>query len=375
MDFKALLTLMVQQKASDLFITAGRPPSIKVNGKLIETTGPVLTDTQAEQIVLGVMSQRQRDEFENTKECQFALSVPGLGRFRASAFTQRNAAGMVLRRIETEIPNADDLHLPPVLKELFMHKRGLILFVGATGTGKSTSLAALIKHRNQNSSGHIISIEDPIEFMHKHLGCIVTQREVGMDTESYEVALKNTLRQAPDVILIGEVRTRETMQHAVTFAETGHLCVTTLHANNANQAIDRILHFFPEDMHSQLFMDLSLNLRAIVAQQLIARADGKGRYPVFEILINTPLASDLIRKGEVHKLKDLMRNSREHGMQTFDQALFDLYSMGKISYEDALNSADSQNEVRLMVKLGRDHADISDRLEISMADEKPTSLY
>lgn len=375
MDFKALLTLMVQQKASDLFITAGRPPSIKVNGKLIETTGPVLSDTQAEQIVLGVMSQRQRDEFENTKECQFALSVPGLGRFRASAFTQRNAAGMVLRRIETEIPNADDLHLPPVLKELFMHKRGLILFVGATGTGKSTSLAALIKHRNQNSSGHIISIEDPIEFMHKHLGCIVTQREVGMDTESYEVALKNTLRQAPDVILIGEVRTRETMQHAVTFAETGHLCVTTLHANNANQAIDRILHFFPEDMHSQLFMDLSLNLRAIVAQQLIARADGKGRYPVFEILINTPLASDLIRKGEVHKLKDLMRNSREHGMQTFDQALFDLYSMGKISYEDALNSADSQNEVRLMVKLGRDHADISDRLEISMADEKPTSLY
>lgn len=375
MDFKALLTLMVQQKASDLFITAGRPPSIKVNGKLIETTGPVLSDTQTEQIVLGVMSQRQRDEFENTKECQFALSVPGLGRFRASAFTQRNAAGMVLRRIETEIPNADDLHLPPVLKELFMHKRGLILFVGATGTGKSTSLAALIKHRNQNSSGHIISIEDPIEFMHKHLGCIVTQREVGMDTESYEVALKNTLRQAPDVILIGEVRTRETMQHAVTFAETGHLCVTTLHANNANQAIDRILHFFPEDMHSQLFMDLSLNLRAIVAQQLIARADGKGRYPVFEILINTPLASDLIRKGEVHKLKDLMRNSREHGMQTFDQALFDLYSMGKISYEDALNSADSQNEVRLMVKLGRDHADISDRLEISMEDEKPTSLY
>lgn len=351
-EFKRLLELMVQQKASDLFITAGRPPTIKVDGKLIEVSKTMLNNDQSRAIVMSVMTQRQKDEFDNTKECQFAIAFPKLGRFRVSAFTQRDAAGMVLRRIETHIPDAEDLHLPPVLKDLVMNKRGLVLFVGGTGTGKSTSLASLIKYRNQNSSGHIITIEDPLEFMHPHLGCIVTQREVGMDTESYEVALKNTLRQAPDVILIGEVRTRETMQNAITFAETGHLCITTLHANNANQALDRILHFFPDEMHNQLFMDLSLNLRGIVAQQLIARADGKGRYPAVEILLNTPLVSDLIRKGEVHKLKELMKNSREHGMQTFDQALYDLYTAGKISYEDALNSADSRNEVRLMIKLG-----------------------
>ncbi|WP_431067489.1 PilT/PilU family type 4a pilus ATPase [Methylotuvimicrobium sp.] len=351
-EFKRLLELMVQQKASDLFITAGRPPTIKVDGKLIEVSKTMLNNDQSRAIVMSVMTQRQKDEFDNTKECQFAIAFPKLGRFRVSAFTQRDAAGMVLRRIETHIPDAEDLHLPPVLKDLVMNKRGLVLFVGGTGTGKSTSLASLIKYRNQNSSGHIITIEDPLEFLHPHLGCIVTQREVGMDTESYEVALKNTLRQAPDVILIGEVRTRETMQNAITFAETGHLCITTLHANNANQALDRILHFFPDEMHNQLFMDLSLNLRGIVAQQLIARADGKGRYPAVEILLNTPLVSDLIRKGEVHKLKELMKNSREHGMQTFDQALYDLYTAGKISYEDALNSADSRNEVRLMIKLG-----------------------
>lgn len=351
-EFKRLLELMVQQKASDLFITAGRPPTIKVDGKLIEVSKTMLNNDQSRAIVMSVMTQRQKDEFDNTKECQFAIAFPKLGRFRVSAFTQRDAAGMVLRRIETHIPDAEELHLPPVLKDLVMNKRGLVLFVGGTGTGKSTSLASLIKYRNQNSSGHIITIEDPLEFLHPHLGCIVTQREVGMDTESYEVALKNTLRQAPDVILIGEVRTRETMQNAITFAETGHLCITTLHANNANQALDRILHFFPDEMHNQLFMDLSLNLRGIVAQQLIARADGKGRYPAVEILLNTPLVSDLIRKGEVHKLKELMKNSREHGMQTFDQALYDLYTAGKISYEDALNSADSRNEVRLMIKLG-----------------------
>ncbi|MGD7036013.1 PilT/PilU family type 4a pilus ATPase [Methylotuvimicrobium buryatense] len=351
-EFKRLLELMVQQKASDLFITAGRPPTIKVDGKLIEVSKTMLNNDQSRAIVMSVMTQRQKDEFDNTKECQFAIAFPKLGRFRVSAFTQRDAAGMVLRRIETHIPDAEDLHLPPVLKDMVMNKRGLVLFVGGTGTGKSTSLASLIKYRNQNSSGHIITIEDPLEFLHPHLGCIVTQREVGMDTESYEVALKNTLRQAPDVILIGEVRTRETMQNAITFAETGHLCITTLHANNANQALDRILHFFPDEMHNQLFMDLSLNLRGIVAQQLIARADGKGRYPAVEILLNTPLVSDLIRKGEVHKLKELMKNSREHGMQTFDQALYDLYTAGKISYEDALNSADSRNEVRLMIKLG-----------------------
>ncbi|TPQ25308.1 PilT/PilU family type 4a pilus ATPase [Methylomonas sp. HW2-6] len=376
MDFTALLALMVEKRASDLFITAGRPPSMKVNGKVVEVSKTSLNSEQTLKLVLGIMSQRQRDEFENTKECQFALSAHSLGRFRVSAFTQRDSAGMVLRRIETTIPTAEELHLPPVLKELIMHKRGLVMFVGATGTGKSTSLAALIRHRNENSSGHIISIEDPIEFIHPHLGCIITQREVGLDTESFEVALKNTLRQAPDVILIGEVRTRETMQHAITFAETGHLCVCTLHANNANQAIDRILHFFPEDMHSQLFMDLSLNLRGIVAQQLIQRADGKGRYPAIEILLNTPLVADLIRKGEVHKLKELMKSSREHGMQTFDQALYDLYTAGKISYEDALHAADSRNEVRLMIKLGAENVNFETAgMTLAESDEDGGSLY
>jgi twitching motility protein PilU len=354
MDFKTLLALMVQKKASDLFITAGRAPTMKVDGSLVEVSKSPLTEEQALKIVLSIMNQKQRDEFENTKECQFAISVPGLARFRVSAFTQRDAAGMVLRRIENDIPDFESLHLPPVLKDLIMEKRGLVIFVGATGTGKSTSLASLIKYRNQNSSGHIITIEDPMEYEHQHLGCIITQREVGVDTESYEVALKNTLRQAPDVILIGEIRTRETMQNAITFAETGHLCLSTLHANNANQALDRILHFFPEEMHDQLFMDLSLNLRGVVAQQLIKRADGKGRYPAVEVLINTPLAKDYIRKGEINKLKELMKDSREQGMQTFDQALYDLYVAGKISYDDALNSADSRNEVRLMIKLGAD---------------------
>ncbi|MBF6648367.1 PilT/PilU family type 4a pilus ATPase [Methylobacter sp. BlB1] len=354
MDFKALLALMVQKKASDLFITAGRAPTMKVDGSLVEVSKSPLTEELSLRIVLSIMNQKQRDEFENTKECQFAISVPGLARFRVSAFTQRDAAGMVLRRIENDIPDFESLHLPPVLKDLIMEKRGLVIFVGATGTGKSTSLASLIKYRNQNSSGHIITIEDPMEYEHQHQGCIITQREVGVDTESYEVALKNTLRQAPDVILIGEIRTRETMQNAITFAETGHLCLSTLHANNANQALDRILHFFPEEMHDQLFMDLSLNLRGVVAQQLIKRADGKGRYPAVEILINTPLAKDYIRKGEINKLKELMKDSREQGMQTFDQALYDLYVAGKISYDDALNSADSRNEVRLMIKLGAD---------------------
>ncbi len=351
MNFNTLFTLMAQKKASDLFITAGRAPTIKVDNALIETSKIPLTAEQSLEAVLSIMTQRQKDEFENTKECQFAIGVPEFGRYRVSAFTQRDSAGMVMRRIENEIPDADSLFLPPILKEMIMEKRGLILFVGATGTGKSTSLAALIKHRNQNSNGHIITIEDPIEFQHPHLGCIITQREVGIDTESYEVALKNTLRQAPDVILIGEIRTRETMQNAITFAETGHLCLSTLHANNANQALDRILHFFPDEMHSQLLMDLSLNLKGIVAQQLIKRSDGKGRYPAVEILINTPLVKDYIRKGEIEKLKELMKNSREQGMQTFDQALYDLYTAGKIGYEDALNSADSRNEVRLMIKL------------------------
>jgi twitching motility protein PilU len=360
MDFNALLALMVRKKASDLFITAGRAPTIKVDGKLTEVSKTPLTAEQTLVLVQSIMNKRQLDEFENTKESQFAISLPELARFRVSAFTQRDAAGMVLRRIENDIPDAEVLNLPPILKDLIMEKRGLVLFVGATGTGKSTTLASLIKYRNQNSSGHIITIEDPMEFEHPHLGCIVTQREVGVDTESYEVALKNTLRQAPDVILIGEIRSRETMQNAITFAETGHLCLSTLHANNANQALDRILHFFPDEMHGQLFMDLSLNLRGIVAQQLIRRADGKGRYPAIEILINTPLAKDYIRKGEINKLKELMKDSREQGMQTFDQSLYDLYVAGKISYDDALNSADSRNEVRLMIKLGANTGNFGD---------------
>lgn len=376
MDFDALLALMVQKRASDLFITAGRPPTMKIDGSLVELSKTLLTADQALKIVQGIMSPKQRDEFDHTKECQFAIGVKDLGRFRVSAFTQRDTAGMVLRRIENQIPDSEALNLPPVLKNLIMEKRGLVIFVGGTGTGKSTSLASLIKYRNQNSSGHIITIEDPIEFQHPHLGCIITQREVGLDTESYEVALKNTLRQAPDVILIGEVRTRETMQNAITFAETGHLCLTTLHANNANQALDRILHFFPDEMHGQLLMDLSLNLRGIVAQQLIKRADGKGRYPAVEILINTPLAQDYIRKGEIHKLKELMKDSREHGMQTFDQALYDLYAAGKISEQDALNSADSRNEVRLMIKLGNvNPASFNNNMILAETDQDKGSIY
>lgn len=354
MDFKSLLMLMVHQKASDMFITAGKEPCVKVDGKLVALTKKPLDPGQVRKMMYGIMDQKQRDEFEGCMECNFALSDSELGRFRVSAFVQRDSPGMVLRRIATYIPTIAELGLPPILKNLSLTKRGLIIFVGATGTGKSTSLASIIKYRNENSSGHIITIEDPLEYVHKHANCIVTQREVGIDTESYEVALKNTLRQAPDVILIGEVRTRETMQQAITFAETGHLCLTTLHANNANQALDRILHFFPEDLHEQLTMDLSLNLKAIVAQQLVRRADGKGLCPAVEILINTPLASDHIRKGEIYKLKELMKRSREQGMRTFDQALYDLYKAGKISYEDALHSADSTNEVRLMIKLGEE---------------------
>ncbi|HWP00460.1 MAG TPA: PilT/PilU family type 4a pilus ATPase [Methylococcus sp.] len=351
MEFQSLLKLMLHKKASDLFVTAGKEPCLKVDGAIQALGSTPLTSEQARQWVYSVMTPRQREEFERSKECNFALSAPGIGRFRVSAFVQRDSPGMVLRRIESRVPTVEELHLPAILNELAMTKRGLILFVGATGTGKSTSLAAMIKYRNEHSTGHIITIEDPLEYLHPHAGCIVTQREVGIDTESYEVALKNTLRQAPDVILIGEIRTRETMQHAITFAETGHLCLSTLHANNANQALDRILHFFPEDMHGQLLMDLSLNLRAIIAQRLVKRSDGQGRYPAVEILINTPLASDLIRKGEIHRLKDLMRQSREQGMQSFDQAVFDLFRAGRISEEDALIAADSKNEVRLMIKL------------------------
>jgi twitching motility protein PilU len=351
MDFERLLALMVEKGASDLFITAGVPPSMKLNGRVVPVTTTPLSPEKARETVLSVMNEKQRQEFLDTKELNFALSARGIGRFRCSAFYQRNLAGMVLRRIETNIPKIDDLGLPEIIKELAMTKRGLIIFVGATGTGKSTSLAAMIGHRNRNSKGHIISIEDPIEFIHQHQGCIVTQREVGIDTASFEVALKNTLRQAPDVILIGEVRSRETMEHAIAFAETGHLCLCTLHANNANQALDRIIHFFPADRHRQLWMDLSLNLKGIVAQQLIPTPDGNGRRACLEVLLNTPLAADLIRKGDVVELKALMTKSTELGMQTFDQALFELYDQGEITYEDALAYADSPNDLRLMIKL------------------------
>lgn len=352
MEFETLLRLMVEKGGSDLFITTGVAPSMKINGKIMPVTKTPLSPEMTRETVLGVMNEQQRRDFAENLECNFAISARGIGRFRVSAFYQRNLIGMVLRRIETNIPSLDDLKLPEVLKKLAMTKRGLVLFVGATGTGKSTSLAAMVGHRNKNSSGHIISIEDPIEFIHQHNNCIVTQREVGIDTESFEVALKNTLRQAPDVILIGEVRTRETMDYAVTFAETGHLCLATLHANNANQALDRIINFFPADRQQQVWMDLSLNLRAIVAQQLVPTPDGKGRRAVIEVLINTPLAADLIRKGEVHELKPLMKRSTELGMQTFDQALYTLYSQGEITYEDALAHADSANDLRLMIKLG-----------------------
>ncbi len=372
-DIDALLKLMVEKSASDLFITAGVPPSMKIHGKVVPVTNESLSPEMTRETVMGVMTEGQRKEFVKSRELNFAISARGVGRFRVSAFYQRNLAGMVMRRIETNIPKIDDLGLPPVIKELAMTKRGLVIFVGATGAGKSTSLAAMIGHRNENSKGHIITVEDPIEFIHQHKGCIVTQREVGIDTESFEIALKNMLRQAPDVILIGEIRTKETMENAVTFAETGHLCLATLHANNANQALDRILHFFPPERHEQLFMDLSLNLKGMVAQQLIPTPDGKGRRACIEVLVNTPLASDLIKGGKVHELKDLMTRSGEQGMQTFDQSLYQLYSDGEITYEDALAHADSANDLRLMIKLGKDAR--PDKLEsmagsLSLQDEE-----
>ena len=355
MEIEKLLKIMQDKGASDLFISAGVAPSIKINGQMIPMSSNALSPEQAREVVLGVMNDQQRREFVRDKECNFAISSRGIGRFRVSAFYQRNLVGMVLRRIETKIPTSDELGLPEIVKELAMTKRGLIIFVGATGTGKSTSLASMIGHRNENSRGHIITVEDPIEFVHQHHGCIVTQREVGIDTESFEVALKNMLRQAPDVIMIGEVRTREAMEQAITFAETGHLCLCTLHANNANQAVDRIIHFFPADRHPQLWMDLSLNLKAMIAQQLVPTRDGQGRRACVEVLLNTPLASDLIRKGDVTGIKDLMRNSTEQGMQTFDQALYDLYLAGEITYQDAIAHADSANDLRLLIKLGADN--------------------
>ena len=376
MDFDRFLQLMVDKGASDLFITTGVPPSMKINGRMTPVTKDSLTPEQCRALVLGVMNDEQRQEFQQKRECNFAISARGIGRFRVSAFYQRNLVGMVLRRIEVNIPTVEQLRLPEIIKKLAMTKRGLVIFVGATGTGKSTSLAAMIGHRNKNSAGHIISIDDPIEYIHQHQGCIVTQREVGIDTESFEVALKNTLRQAPDVIMIGEIRSRDTMEHALAFAETGHLCLATLHANNANQALDRIIHFFPADRHGQTWMDLSLNLKGIVAQQLVPTTDGQGRRAVIEVLLNTPLVADLIRKGEVHELKALMKKSGELGMQTFDQSLYGLYRDGEITYEAALAHADSANDLRLMIKLGSetdaDHLNqLTRNLSVDMGDDPP----
>jgi len=351
MDFKQLLSMMVEKKASDLFITAHWPPSIKIDGVIRPVGNTPLTPVDARALVTGVMNEKQRAEFEASNECQFAIDLKGVGRFRVSAFIQRDNAGMVLRRIETRIPTLEELHLPASLRDLVMMKRGMVVFVGGTGTGKSTSLASLIGYRNRHSTGHIISIEDPIEYVHEHDGCIITQREVGVDTESFEVALRNTLRQAPDVILIGEIRTRQTMEYAIAFSETGHLVLATLHANNANQALDRMINFFPEEARNQLLLDLSLNLRGIIAQQLIARKSGKGRRPVVEILLNTPLIADKIRRGEIHEIKELMKRGTDQGMITLDQSLFRLYQEGEISFEDALKHADSANDVRLMIKL------------------------
>ncbi len=357
MDINKLLRFMVEKDASDAFITVGVAPSLKIHGKVMPVSDQALTAEQTHKIVTGVMNDDQRRDFEEQHECNFAVARDDIGRFRASAFYQRGLVGMVLRRIETIIPTIEQLHLPAVIRELAMTKRGLVIFVGATGTGKSTSLASMIGYRNQNSTGHIISIEDPIEFIHEHQGCIVTQREVGIDTESFDVALKNTLRQAPDVIMIGEVRTRETMEQALTFAETGHLCLCTLHANNANQALDRIQHFFPVERHNQVWMDLSMNLRGMVAQQLVPSRDGKSRRAVIEVMLNTPLMADHIRKGEVHLLKELMAKSNELGMQTFDQALFKACKEGHIDQEKALAHADSRNDLRLMLKLDADGGD------------------
>lgn len=359
-DFDKLLKIVVDQGASDLFVTSNMPPSIKVNGRMTPMSRTPLTPEQTTELVHSAMTSEQIEEFQREHECNFAVQSPVAGRFRVSAFFQKGFPGMVLRRIETQIPTCEELKLPPIVQELAMSKRGLIIFVGATGTGKSTSLAAMIGHRNRNSKGHIISIEDPIEFIHEHNGCLITQREVGVDTPSFEVALKNTLRQAPDVIMIGEIRARETMDHALAFAETGHLCLATLHANNANQALDRIIHFFPADRHTQVWMDLSLNLRAMVAQQLLPTIDGQGRQAAIEILINTPLVADHIRKGAVHLVKELMSKSNEQGMRTFDQALFSLYMEGTVSYDVALAHADSANDLRLMVKLSGREPDATD---------------
>jgi len=351
-----LLRGMISKKASDLFITAGFPPAFKIDGKMTPVSSQPLTHQHTQELARSIMNDRQTAEFEATHECNFAISPHGIGRFRVNVFMQQQHVGMVMRTITTKIPDLDELGMPSTLKDIVMTKRGLVILVGATGSGKSTTLAAMLGHRNNNSYGHIITIEDPVEYVHEHKKCIVTHREVGVDTDSWEAALKNTLRQAPDVILIGEIRDRETMEYAVAFAETGHLCLATLHANSANQALDRIINFFPEERREQLLMDLSLNLKSLISQRLIPKKDGAGRAAAMEILLNSPLISDLIFKGDVHGIKTVMAESRELGMQTFDQALFDLYETGAISYEEALKNADSVNDLRLKIKLNSTHS-------------------
>ncbi|MEQ1532996.1 MAG: PilT/PilU family type 4a pilus ATPase [Sideroxydans sp.] len=346
-----LLRGMISQKASDLFITTGFAPAFKIDGKMTPVSNQALTSQHTQELARSIMNDRQAAEFEATHECNFAISPSGIGRFRVNVFMQQQRVGMVLRTITTKIPDCDAIGLPPVLKDVVMTKRGLVILVGGTGSGKSTSLAAMLGYRNQNSQGHIITIEDPVEYVHEHGKCIVTHREVGVDTDNWHNALKNTLRQAPDVILIGEIRDRETMEYAVAFAETGHLCMATLHANSANQALDRIINFFPEERREQLLMDLSLNIKSLISQRLIPKRDGKGRAAAFEILLNSPLIADMIFKGNVVEIKGVMAKSRELGMQTFDQALFDLHESGMISYEEALKNADSVNDLRLKIKL------------------------
>ncbi len=358
-----LLKLMVDKKGSDLFITVEFPPAIKIDGKVTPVLKTKLTAENTKALAYAIMNDRQLKEFEATKECNFAIAPAGIGRFRCNTFIQQTYTGMVLRTIETTVPTLDQLGLPEVMKEVAMTKRGLVIMVGGTGSGKSTSLAAMINHRNENSYGHIITIEDPIEYVHPHKNCILMQREVGVDTDDWDIALKNTLRQAPDVILLGEIRDRETMEFGIAFAETGHLAMATLHANSANQALDRVINFFPEEYRNQLLMDLSLNLKGIISQRLLKNADGKGRVAAIEILLNSPLIADLVLKGEVHEIKNIMSKSNELGMKTFDQALFDLYEQDLITYKDALRNADSMNELRLRIKLEGKAAKDSDKLE------------
>lgn len=373
-----LLKMMIAKEGSDMFVTVGFPPAIKIHGNITPVTKTPLKPEDTKAMVYAVMRDKQLKEFEATNECNFAISPPGIGRFRANAFVQQGYMGMILRTITSEVPTLDQLKLPEVIKDISMTKRGLVIMVGGTGSGKSTSMAAMINHRNENQAGHIITLEDPIEYVHPHKKCIITQREIGLDAESWEIALKNTLRQAPDVILMGEIRDAESMEHAIAFAETGHLCVATLHANSSNQALDRVINFFSEERRTQLLMDLSLNLKAVISQRLLRTPDGKGRAAAIEILINSPLIADLILKGEVHSIKEIMSKSRELGMVTFDQALFDLLEAGRVTMEEALKNADSANELRLKVKLegkeskGKDALGGLDHLTLEEEEEEDT---